>query len=79
MAKTADFNPLDRFQHWSPALTERFRWIAGRAMIELGYEDEAFVQFGTVSSWKQRALDFKRKLGRMRRLRQRPPSKRLGG
>ncbi len=36
--KQQDFNPLNRFQHWSPYRHSRFNWIAGQPMKQLGYE-----------------------------------------
>ena len=38
--KKAGFDPLHRFKDWSPAQHKRFNWIAGRYMIDLGYELE---------------------------------------
>jgi hypothetical protein len=38
--RTADFRPLQRFAHWSPAMHRRFNWIAGREMRQFGYEEE---------------------------------------
>jgi hypothetical protein len=35
--KPDDFNPLERWQHWRRGLHERFNWLAGRQLSELGY------------------------------------------
>ncbi len=35
--KTKDFNPLARFKDWDQKRHERFNWIAGRHMGDLGY------------------------------------------
>jgi hypothetical protein len=35
--KPAGFDPLARFADWSPALHERFEWLAGRELRALGY------------------------------------------
>ncbi|MGJ3245978.1 MAG: sulfotransferase family protein [Elainellaceae cyanobacterium] len=36
-----NFNPRQRWSSWSDAQMERFYWIAGDAMVKLGYVDEA--------------------------------------
>lgn len=38
--KTADFDPLSRWRHWSRAQHERFNWVAGRYLNALGYEEQ---------------------------------------
>jgi protein-tyrosine sulfotransferase len=43
--KTASFDPLSRWKHWSRARHERFNWIAGTCMAHLGYETETFGGF----------------------------------
>jgi hypothetical protein len=35
--KTAGFNPMERWRHWRNPLHERFNWIAGDIMLQLGY------------------------------------------
>lgn len=55
--KKRDFNPLDRFRHWGSKRHERFNWIAGRQMIELGYELEAVATNKYVSAIKNTVLD----------------------
>ena len=68
VAKDEHFNPLRRWQSWSRAQHERFNWIAGDAMIQLGYD---LVEFDSNRSWwtaRNRAKDLKRRIGaRMRR------------
>lgn len=36
--KTSSFTPLFRSNHWSRAMHERFNWIAGKYMMQFGYE-----------------------------------------
>jgi len=36
--KKRDFNPLLRFSNWDRKKHERFNWIAGQQMTEIGYE-----------------------------------------
>ncbi|QDG51712.1 sulfotransferase [Persicimonas caeni] len=36
--KSADFDPLQRFAHWSPHRHRRFNWIAGKQLEAFGYE-----------------------------------------
>jgi hypothetical protein len=36
--KTSDFNPLARADHWSQQRHERFNWVAGKQMEDLGYQ-----------------------------------------
>lgn len=38
VAKTAEFNPLRRWEHWPRSLHERFNWVAGQYMKRFGYE-----------------------------------------
>ena len=38
VAKTADFNPLERFKDWTPAQHARFNWLAGDALRLFGYQ-----------------------------------------
>lgn len=38
--KPKDFNPLRRWEHWGPARHERFAWVAGAVMQQLGYSME---------------------------------------
>jgi sulfotransferase family protein len=40
--KTADFNPLLRWNHWGQELHERFNWIAGAYLEPLGYEAKEY-------------------------------------
>ena len=45
--KTKDFNPLKRYAHWSRALHERFNWLSGSSLKELGYT----AQYGNESNY----------------------------
>jgi hypothetical protein len=36
--KTSDFDPLSRFEHWSPAMHYRYNRVAGKHMEALGYK-----------------------------------------
>jgi len=36
--KTPDFDPLSRFEHWSPAMHYRYNRVAGKHMEALGYQ-----------------------------------------
>ncbi len=36
--KTAVFDPMSRFRHWMSAQHERFNWVAGSYLEQLGYE-----------------------------------------
>jgi protein-tyrosine sulfotransferase len=38
VTKTADFDPLSRWKHWTPKQVERFDWVAGPYLAALGYE-----------------------------------------
>lgn len=38
VAKPSDFDPIERFRHWTPRMHERFNWIAGRQLERCGYE-----------------------------------------
>jgi len=38
MPQADGFTPLKRFERWTPAMHERFNWIAGREMEMLGYD-----------------------------------------
>lgn len=40
--KTADFDPMSRFRHWTRAQHERFNRVAGSYFEPLGYEAERF-------------------------------------
>ena len=40
--KTAEFNPLTRWSYWSRAKHERFNWIAGNYLSELGYARRSY-------------------------------------
>ena len=35
--RTASFNPIERWKQWGNPLLERFNWIAGDSLLELGY------------------------------------------
>ena len=73
--KRPDFDPLNRSQHWEPALAARFEQIAGSQQVALGYELP--VADGSVGvtdrlSWipgylEYRYLDLRVRLGRARR------------
>ncbi len=42
LVKTADFNPIARWNEWSRSTHERFNWIAGQQLVALGYETKKF-------------------------------------
>jgi hypothetical protein len=42
VAKSADFNPLERWANWSRAKHERFNWIAGDSLDEFGYARKTY-------------------------------------
>jgi hypothetical protein len=42
MKKTQNFNPLVRWHYWNRALHERFNWIAGKYLKQLGYEEKSY-------------------------------------
>jgi len=56
--KSKDFNPLARASHWPEALRQRFLYVAGPTMAELGYELPAadMTNHSRWSSWN-RAMD----------------------
>ncbi len=60
--KTAEFNPLARAMHWDRKKHERFNWVAGRPMVELGYTLDETVGSAPVrnrlldAGWKLRSL-----------------------
>jgi sulfotransferase family protein len=39
--KTSEFDPMSRWNHWSPALHERFSWIAGEYLEPFHYQGKA--------------------------------------
>ncbi len=41
VSNTKDFDPRQRWSSWSTAQQERFNWVAGDAMVHLGYMEEA--------------------------------------
>lgn len=43
--RSADFNPLARWSHWSRAQHERFNWIAGDRMAALSYEKNVYPNY----------------------------------
>jgi hypothetical protein len=43
--RSADFNPLARWSHWSRAQHERFNWIAGDRMAALSYEKNVYPKY----------------------------------
>ncbi len=42
VARTRAFDPMSRWRHWSRARHERFNWVAGRYLTDLGYEPLSF-------------------------------------
>lgn len=38
VTKTPEFNPIGRWSGWSRRMHERFNWLAGRYLVEFGYE-----------------------------------------
>lgn len=72
--KSSDFNPTERFAHWSPAQHERFRWLAGAEQMNFGYEvDRSFEPKAT----EQRVLDAKLAARSLRHRDEIAPAKRL--
>ena len=57
--KKADFNPLNRFAHWPPALHERFAWVVGPYLAELGYEPAQVTVPGFLKKLRHRWLDWR--------------------
>jgi hypothetical protein len=57
--KTADFNPLLRWSHWDRALHERFNWLAGQYLVQLGYEEKRFPSNRTLWVAWNKMLDHK--------------------
>lgn len=57
--KTAAFDPMSRWRHWSQGRHERFNWLAGEPMRKLGYEPRVFP--GAGGFWKtwNRLLDLR--------------------
>jgi hypothetical protein len=73
LARPAAFDPLARFADWSPALHERFDWLAGRELRALGYPASRV----TDSRWRRlrnRMLDLRWR--RRARRRARTPERR---
>jgi Sulfotransferase family len=56
--KTADFDPMSRWNHWSHALHERFNWIAGEYQKQLGYEVKEYKTIRPLWTIWNRILDF---------------------
>lgn len=54
VAKTKDFNPLDRYKHWGRTRYERFNWIAGEFLERFGY---TAVQEYSANSFIRRAYN----------------------
>lgn len=40
--KSSDFNPIERWHHWSRSIHERFNWIAGEYLSDFGYKRKVF-------------------------------------
>ena len=38
--RRSDFDPMSRWRHWSRAQHERFNWVAGRYLEQLGYQPQ---------------------------------------
>jgi hypothetical protein len=57
--KTSDFNPLQRWSHWGRALHERFNWIAGQYLVQLGYDLQEYSANQSLWAIYNRGLDTK--------------------
>jgi hypothetical protein len=42
VAKSAEFNPLQRWAHWNRSQHERFNWVAGKYLRALGYDEKLY-------------------------------------
>jgi hypothetical protein len=40
--KTPDFDPTKRWHHWGTSLHDRFNWVAGDSLKQLGYQPQEF-------------------------------------
>jgi len=79
VAKSQKFDPISRFSHWTRAQHERFNWVAGHQLEQLGYSPQrassgraAWAAWSTMLGvgWKARRLvgrtnaKVKRRIGR---------------
>jgi hypothetical protein len=60
--KSAEFNPMSRWNHWSHALHERFNWIAGEYLEQFGYEAKGYKTNRSLWSIWNFALDIIRSI-----------------
>lgn len=72
--KSAEFDPTNRFAHWTAAQHERFRWLAGAEQMNFGYDIE---QAHEPKPSQQRALDAKLAARTLRHRNELAPAKRL--
>jgi hypothetical protein len=71
LTRPARLDPLARFAGWSPALHDRFDWLAGRELRALGYPPSPILD----RPWRalrHRTLDRVRRPQEGRRARRRP-------
>jgi len=57
--KTSDFNPLQRWSRWNRALHERFNWLAGRYLVQFGYEKRQYATNRLLWVMYNRVLDIR--------------------
>jgi hypothetical protein len=55
--KTADFNPLERADDWPRSMHERFNWLAGNQLEQLGYARKSFVGNNLLWTCRNRIKD----------------------
>ena len=55
--KTSEFNPLARADHWSQRRHERFNWVAGKQMEDLGYALKPITTSRFIHCFKNTAKD----------------------
>ena len=54
VVRTRDFDPLQRWAHWSTEQHRRFAWLAGRQQVALGYQLDHAVPANTAGRTRQR-------------------------
>jgi protein-tyrosine sulfotransferase len=57
--KDVTFSPIRRWESWSPRQLERFEWLAGGPLRDLGYEDQPPPRRALPQTVRHRLLDMK--------------------
>ena len=63
LPRTPEFDPTKRWKHWNRFLHEKFNYIAGKQLMQLGYKEKKYITFRHFWFIWIRLLDFKYELG----------------